>query len=175
MEEFEFTLKFYFSDSSKDADEYVDKLAEAGCDDAIIGIGQKGRIALQFFREAENAFEAVISAIKDVKSVIPDAKLIEATPDLVGLSDVAELIGMTRQNLRKLMITHSQSFPVPVHSGKSSIWHLDKILNWLETQQKKSIEPAIKEIALVNRQVNIAKESAELDQRYQSLLAVLSV
>ncbi len=79
MKEFEFTLKFYFSDSSKDAEEYVEKLAEAGCDDAIIGIGQKGRIALQFSREAENAFEAVMSAIKDVKSVISDAKLIEAT------------------------------------------------------------------------------------------------
>lgn len=63
-----------------------------GSDDALIGIGQSGRIALQFTRVAENAFEAVFGAVKDVKRAIPDAKLIEATPDLVGLSDIAEVI-----------------------------------------------------------------------------------
>ncbi len=175
MNEYDFTLKFSFQDSSIEAENYLEKLAEAGCDDAIIGIGQKGRIALQFCREAENAFDAVISGIKAVRSVIPDAKLIEATPDLVGLSDIAELTGSTRQNMRKLMLTHSHTFPTPVHAGKSYIWHLFNILEWLEVQQNKIVEPAIREIALANMQINIAKETANLDKKYQAKLAALSL
>ncbi len=30
------------------------------------------------------------SSVADIKQVVPDAKLIEATPDLVGLADVAD-------------------------------------------------------------------------------------
>jgi hypothetical protein len=70
----------------------------------LIGVGQAGRIALDFTREANTAFEAVSSAIADVKQAIPGAKLVEATPDLVGLTDVADIIGCSRQYMRKLMI-----------------------------------------------------------------------
>lgn len=175
MKEFDFTLKFAFLDSSAEADEYIEKLGEAGCDDAIIGIGQKGRIALHFTREADNAFEAIVSAISDVKGVIPHARLVEATPDLVGLSDIAELLGFTRQNMRKLMITYSQSFPPPVHEGQTSIWHLSNILQWFELKQHRPIDSSIKEVALVTMQVNIAKENASSDSRYQSRLSTLSL
>lgn len=47
-------------------------------------------------REVSNAREAVGSALADVRRAVPDAKLIEATPDLVGLTDVAELMGVSR-------------------------------------------------------------------------------
>ena len=90
------------SDKESDADALVERLAEAGCDDALVGTGQKGRIALNFIREAASAKEAIISALTDVKRVIPHARLLEVTPDFVGLSDVAELLGVSRQNMRKL-------------------------------------------------------------------------
>jgi hypothetical protein len=79
MKEFEFTIKFSLGDADADPETYVDRLYGAGCDDALIGIGQTGMIALDFIREANNALEAVISAIEDVKRVIPDAQLVEAT------------------------------------------------------------------------------------------------
>ena len=47
MKLFEFTLKFALPESTQDPSPYVDALGESGCDDAIIGVGQKGRIALQ--------------------------------------------------------------------------------------------------------------------------------
>jgi hypothetical protein len=47
MNEFEFTLKFSLPDSTQNSQEHIEALGEAGCDDAIIGIGQKGRVALQ--------------------------------------------------------------------------------------------------------------------------------
>lgn len=174
MKEFEFTLKFSLPGSTQDPQGYVESLGEAGCDDAIIGIGQKGRLALQFTREANDAFTAVTSAINDVKSVIPNAKLIESTPDLVGLTDIANLMGVTRQYLRKLETTKI-NFPQPVHTGKVAIWHLSNFLQWYEVSQQKQVNMAIKEIASANMQINIAKEWAQLDHTTQSKISSLAL
>ena len=92
--EFEFGLKFKLAEGSPVASELVERLAEAGCDDAVVGIGQPGRIALNFAREAPSAKQAVISALENVKSAIPSAELIEVSPDFVGLTDIAELGGL---------------------------------------------------------------------------------
>ncbi|XOV79603.1 MAG: DNA-binding protein [Aestuariibacter sp.] len=174
MKEYEFTLKFSLPESTQDPQEYIEALGGAGCDDAIIGIGQKGRVALQFTREAYDAFSAVTSAIEDVKRAIPDAKLVESTPDLVGLTDIAKLMGVTRQYLRKLETT-KLNFPQPVHSGNVAIWHLSKFLQWYEASQKKQVNIAIKEIASANMQINIAKEWAQLDQNTQSRISRLAL
>lgn len=79
MKEFEFTLKYSLPDTKFLPDIYIAQLGEAGCDDALIGIGQAGRIALQFNREAQTALDAILSAINDVKHEIPDAYLIEVS------------------------------------------------------------------------------------------------
>ena len=44
MKEYSFTLKFNFPDARTDPDCYIDRLYEAGCDDALIGIGKQGII-----------------------------------------------------------------------------------------------------------------------------------
>lgn len=175
MQDYEFTLKFTLPNKNLDPDIYVEKLGVSGCDDALIGLGQKGRIALQFSRESTSASEAVISAIKDVKSVIPDASLVEATPDLVGISDIAAIMDVSRQNVRKLMLSHGYTFPSPIHAGKTSFWHLSTVLDWFEEQQNKEIEPAIKEVAFTNMQVNLVKESKQLDPVYSSKLSALAI
>jgi hypothetical protein len=41
---------------------------------------------------------------------IPGAMLAEAAPDFVGLTDVAELTGMSRQNMRKTLARHLRQF-----------------------------------------------------------------
>ena len=174
MKEFEFTLKFSLPDAAQEPQAYIEALGAAGCDDAIIGIGQKGRVALQFTREATDAWSAITSAIADVKSAIPAAKLIESTPDLVGLTDIANLMGVSRQYLRKLEITKA-NFPQPVHSGKVAIWHLANFLQWYEVVQQKQVDTAIKDIAAANMQINIAKEWAQLDRTTQSRMASLAL
>lgn len=171
MKVFKFTLKFALDEATTDASCYVELLGEAGCDDAIVGIGQKGRIALEFYREADSAVQAILSAIKDIKSVIPEAKLIEATPDLVGISDIADLLGFTRQNMRKLVINHRVTFPTPIHEGKSAIWHLANVLSWFIQGKRKEIEPSLLEIAIANMQLNIVKETKYLDASLQSRIS----
>jgi len=93
--------------------------------------------------------------------------LIEAAPDLVGLSDVAEILGYSRQNIRKLMMNNLVSFPAPIHEGKTVLWHLSSILTWLKERNRYQIDDLLLDIASTNMQLNIAKESAHMDLSIQ--------
>lgn len=141
--EYIFTLKYQLADHGSDLDALVERLVGAfGCDDALVGVGQSGRLALEFSREADSAEEAIRSALADVKSAIPGARLIEVSPDLVGLTDVADIVGVSRQAMRKLMIAHRGAFPMPVHEGSASIWHLAEVLDWLKARGTPSPQPS---------------------------------
>ena len=128
MKEYEFTLKYRLADAAENPDQSIGALAKAGCEDALVGIGQHGRIALHFIRESETALDAISSAIEDIQQAIPDAKLVEATPDFVGVTDIANLFGVSRQYIRQLIQSKGASFPEPLHEGKPSLWHLTDIL-----------------------------------------------
>ena len=173
MKEYEFTLKFALQYPDADPQRYVEALAYNGCDDALIGVGKKGYIALNFIREAASAYEAISSAVGDVKKVIPEATLVEATPDFVGLTDVAQLLGCTRQNVRKLIETSCQCAPPPVHEGKSSIWHLADILIWLREVKAYPINDELLEIAETNRQFNVVSSLKKIDSVHQDDIKVL--
>lgn len=162
MTDYEFTLKFNLPDPGADPDQCVAALAAAGCDDALVGVGQSGRIALNFTRSARTAFEAISSALRDVRKAIPKAVLIEAAPDFVGLTDVAEMAGFTRQNMRKLMTSNISTFPIAVHEGKPALWHLANVLAWLREQQKRPVDIVLLEVAETNMTLNIAKEARKL-------------
>jgi hypothetical protein len=165
--EYEFTLKIRLATADVDTDALVERLGEAGCDDALVGIGQPGRIALDFTRDAGSAEAAIVSALADVRRAIPDATLVEVCPDFVGLSDVAESVGVSRQNMRKLMLAHAASFPMPIHEGSAAVWHLASVLKWLDARGTYHVERTLLEVACVAMQVNLAKESASLVPRFQ--------
>ncbi len=109
-----FTLKYQLADHDSDLDLLVERLGAAGCDDALAGVGQPGRLALEFSREAESAEEAVRTALADV-------------------------VGISRQAMRKLMLAHRATFPMPVHEGSASIWHLAEVLDWLSAASPRTI------------------------------------
>lgn len=160
--EYTFTLKYQLTDDDRDARALVERLGEAGCDDALVGIGQPGRLALEFTREAADADEAVRSALADVRQAAPSARLIEVAPDLVGLTDVAEIVGVSRQNMRKLMLAHPGSFPAPVHEGSASIWHLADVLTWMQAKGGYALALGILDVARAALQVNVVKEGRRL-------------
>lgn len=162
--EFAFKLRYQLSNDDVNADELVERLAETGCDDALVGIGQPGRIAFEFTRDAESAFLALTSAIADVKRAIPSAKLIEAGPDLVGLTDIANVVGLTRQNMRKLAVSNFMTFPTPVHEGSSALWHLTDVLDWMSKRGAAyKLGPGTLEVATTAKQLNLAKQAQQLD------------
>jgi hypothetical protein len=163
MNEYEFTLKFQLADTQIDPDRYADALDENGCDDAVIGIGRKGKIALQFTREAESADAAILSAIADVQKTIPGLRLSEALPDFVGISEVAHLLDCTRQNLR-VLIERDFDAPPAVHEGTSSLWHLSDLLTWLRDSKTYAIDPALFEVAQSTRLINSARNFEALQK-----------
>ena len=163
--DYEFTLKYQLASDDAAVEEVVERLGAAGCDDALIGIGQPGRIALEFSRNADSAYAAIVSAMTDVKKAVPTAKLLEVSPDFVGLTDVAELVGVSRQNMRKLSLAHTGSFPAPVHAGSVVLWHLAHVLDWLGPRGAYQIDGAVRDVAHVAMQVNLAKEAAQLESQ----------
>ena len=64
---FTFTLNYELTSVESGIDALVERLVEEGCDDALVGVGQPGRLALEFTREARSADDAVESAIEDVR------------------------------------------------------------------------------------------------------------
>ncbi|MGP9821200.1 helix-turn-helix transcriptional regulator [Salinarimonas sp. NSM] len=158
IDAFEFTLKYRLPAHETDLDALVERLGEAGCTDALVGTGTAGRLALAFTREAAGATEALRTALADVRRAVPDAVLIEAQPDLVGLADAAEVLGMTRQNLRKLMLSHAD-FPLPVHEGTSSLWHLADLLGWFERARGDASRAGLRETAAATLEVNLAAQA----------------
>ncbi len=73
-----FTLKYQLPSDDNDMDAIMDRLAEEGCDDALVGVGQPGLLALEFVREAPSERDALEGAIEDVRRAVPNARLIEA-------------------------------------------------------------------------------------------------
>lgn len=173
MSGFEFELLFALSDADDDPGQCVEALGDAGCTDALLGIGCKGSIAMMFTREASSAEAAVLSAVRDVMGAVPGVRLVDVAPDLVGLSDVAELLGVSRQNVRKLVVESAQSEPPAVHPGHPTLWHLADLLRWLRQVKGYEVDDRLVEVAEMARQVNLAIESRAADHRAQREIRAL--
>lgn len=175
MNEYDFTLKFKLKDSPDDPDDFIDRLYAGGCDDALIGVGNKEYVGLNFIREASSAYEAISSAINDVKKVVPGVTLIEAAPDFVSLTDATKILGYTQQHMRNLMVNSNSKFPIPVYEGTHSIWHLAEILIWLREDGTHLIDNALLDVAQTNMNINIATSWQKIAPDTQESIKVLAV
>jgi hypothetical protein len=72
---FTFPLGYQLTFDESDRDTLVQRLAGEGCDDALIGVGLPGRLALEFVREARSTHEAIEGALENVRRA--NAGLIE--------------------------------------------------------------------------------------------------
>ena len=75
MKEYNFLLKYQVP-QDVNIDKALNALYKEGCDDALVGIGRTGYIALDFYREADSYLEAVASAKKDIAKAVPQAILV---------------------------------------------------------------------------------------------------
>jgi hypothetical protein len=173
MSEYEFTLRFMLPWAGLASDELVERLGEAGCDDALIGVGHAGRIALEFARTAVSARVAVLSAIRDVRTAVPEAQLIEVSPDIVGLTDVAEIVGCSRQNMRKLLVARGATVPAPLHEGTCSLWHLAPVLRWLVGEKRYEVAKELLEVSEVAMSINVALDVRGTDDGTREELRAL--
>jgi len=59
--------------------------------------------------------------------------------------------------MRKLMLAHRATFPLPVHESRASIWHLAEVLDWFRTREGYHVDTGILETTRVALEVNITK------------------
>lgn len=168
MATYEFILTFALPDPEADPSAFTDALFAAGCDDATVGVGKRGSIALEFDREAASAEAAIRSAMATVQRAVPGAELVEVKPDLVNLSDIADLIGCSRQNMRKYasgeIRTVKARFPAPISSGTASLWHLFEVATWLVRNTNLHPTPELIETAEIACGINLDTQRRRVER-----------
>ena len=88
---------------------------------------------------------------------------------------MAELLHVTRQNVRKLILDCEALAPAPVHEGRPTIWHLAKVLGWLREEKNYPTDEDLVELACTTMQINLAVGSKDTDHAAQSeILALLA-
>ena len=125
----EFSLLFS-APKIEDCDEYADRLYEAGYTD--VGIDDTGEFEVRCSGVFSNINQEISNAKSAVLLAIPEALFLEAGPDYVGLTDIARIIGVSRQHMRRLWESGKEmGFPTPAINGSKNIWHLAPIIDWL--------------------------------------------
>lgn len=180
INEYEFVLRFQPPESETQAEQYLDALYEAGCDDTTVGFGLPGYIGLDFCREAGSAEQAVLSTIKDVKTAILDAKLTEVTPDLLNITEIADLISsrlqkVSHQAMRKYACGQvakiKSRFPAAAVTSSSPLWHVDEVVFWLVENNKtdKAKAQRLIETSKTARTVNIRLQAQAIQANLSSI------
>ena len=179
MKTFEFELVFRLG-NDEHGEIWLDSLHEHGCDDATVATGRVGVLVLQFVRSARSAGHAVESGICNTIKAIPHARFERAGPDLLNLTELADLFGCTKQNLSKYAARDSmrgrQPFPIPVVNGKSTYWHGAEVAAWLQRNASLAIDEALSELLGATRSLNqareqIAQRDSAMGRRFIKLLS----
>ena len=117
-------------------DATLDRLFEAGCDDATPGL-RRGLLCLDFSREAATLQEAILSAILDVHRAGVGARVLRVDDcDLVTQADIARRVDRTRQHVHQLIAgtRGPGGFPPPAfHLGQRDkpFWYWCEVAFWL--------------------------------------------
>lgn len=110
---FEFELIFEVPrEALTDRFAMADAVYEAGFEDAVIGLGVAGLLAVPLEHEGPSAHATIVDAAKRILKHLPKgSRLRSVSPDLVSLADVADRLNVRRQALQK------RKMPPPVTGG----------------------------------------------------------
>ena len=157
-------------------DALIDKLFEAGCDDAAIG-RIDGIQYVDFDREAVSLDEAVLSAVTDVERVEGVSVVRIADAGLVSMTDIASRIGRTRESVR-LLITGARGpggFPAPVTDPRSRyrLWRWSDVTHWLTMQLGEAGFPDDRFLTVLNASLEFRRHRDRLAPASQDELRAI--
>ena len=137
-----------------------DALHAAGCADALVCFYGTA-VYLEFDRERDSLEQAILSAIADIESASAlNARVESVDSALVGLSDIAELTGLTRQAVALLKdgARGSGQFPGPVQrvKGNSPLWRWKTVVGWLVMEGRLAEDSPLVAHATVLDNLNLA-------------------
>lgn len=118
------------------ADEMVDALFGAGCDDALVG-AVDGVQYVEFDREAETPEQAILSAVADIESVEGAQVARLADAGLISMAEIARRTGRTGESIRLLIAGERGpgGFPPPLTDPRSRyrLWRAEEVDHWFRT------------------------------------------
>lgn len=147
------TFTLYLSGVDLLADEHMDALYEAGCDDALFGERDSAQYAT-FDRNASSFTEALTTALRDIEAALPAATIVRIEPDqMVTLAAIAERSGRSREYIRLLAAGQRGpgGFPAPIAyvDHKTRLWHWPDVAHWLTSSETAKVEVDIEAADLV--------------------------
>ena len=118
------------------ADDLIDALYEAGCDDALVGRVDDSQY-LDFERAAPSLEEAILSAVTDVEHLDGVEVIRLADAGLVSMADIAARTHRTRESVRLLIAGERGpgGFPPPITDPRNRyrLWRWSEVERWLTT------------------------------------------
>lgn len=87
--------------------------------------------------EGENAVRAALTCASEARAVVPHLRILRLDRDLVGVHEIADRTGRSRQNIAQWVSGDRKAggtpFPPPEGTaGRSSIWLWTEVNRWLE-------------------------------------------
>ena len=86
--------------------------------------------------EGTNATDALQGLLRQIASKLPALRILRLDPDLVGVSDIAERTGHSRQNVQQWVARERNAgrpFPTPEGTaGRSLVWRWADVNEWLK-------------------------------------------
>lgn len=174
MKIFEFTI--VASGLDPNSEDFEDRFFEAGCRDTTIAF-VKGRIVIEFQREARNFSHALVSAIRDVQKAGATVEHVE--PDyLVSISDIAKRAELSRAAVSLFAKgERGEAFPAPIArvTTESPLWDWVHVASWMFRRRKLSLAALVqaKIVREANRAVSETHGHIEQSRFGQKLLAEL--
>ena len=165
MVEYEFQI--FCRDVDMSDDSFLDRLYEAGCDDALVSF-KDGYVCLDFSRASESAEDAVLSAIRDFGHSAVGGTIERIEPDdLASLSEIARRTGVTRASLQKYARGISkvgEDFPQPaanISGARRELYSAAEVINWMHAKERVVLPghstELVNVIAKINQALFVAK------------------
>lgn len=162
-------------------DEHIEALGErlqkAGGIDATVQADGRGGTVM-FSREADDAVQAIVSAVADVEAA--GMTVIGATEDRVTVEEIAERAGVTVTAVRYWIAGERGpgGFPEPhVQRQRSSLWSWAEVSVWLAAARLGKVDHLAAEIArasaLISDALSVRRGLRDLPQHERALVTRL--
>lgn len=111
---------------------------------AFLVTGSEPVCRLSIFVEHGEVVEQAVGLVRELQERLPAATFLDVDRDLVGSSQIAQRIGVSREAVRKW--THLQSFPIGqanLDGQGKQLWAWTQIVDWVEQYRGLDLEEAL--------------------------------
>ncbi|GAA1757525.1 hypothetical protein GCM10009712_02960 [Pseudarthrobacter sulfonivorans] len=111
-----------------------------------------GMVTVTAFVERRDAVAEVIDVARRLEKQLDGLKIVGVHRDLVGVTDIAQRAGVSREGARKW--TAAKDFPVPfdyIGAGSMKIWAWTEIASWLKSARELDLEEDLPSLELMTQ------------------------